>query len=766
MTRDAAFEYHAGDRPGKIEVKETKPCLSPRDIRMAHIPGALGPARAIAADPAQAYLYTARGNLIAVVTNGSGLPGLGDLGPAAAKPLAEGLAVLFKRFADIDTFDLELDTRDTAAFVETVRMLEPTFGGINVRDISAPAGLEIYDQLCAAMSIPVFHGNHFGIAVVAAAGLANALALVDKDVTGVRVVACGAGTVGLGCLRLLRALGVPADNITLYDVHGLLHPDRPDLNEYQREFAHASRPATLAEALVGADVFLGASAAGVLTQDLVRGMAGRPIVMALATPDPEIEYAEARAARHDVVVFTSRTDDPNGIGGLLSSPYIFRGALDVQASRITQGMMLAAANALAELAREEVIDEVTHAYGRQRLSFGPEYLLPRPIDPRILLHESAAVAARAIAEGVARRPLDPEAHRESLMVRIGSGRDLLRQVVTKARRLAPRIVFPDGATETVLRACAILVDEGIASPILLGSRAEIRDSAERLGLQLAGSAIIEPANDPRLESYTDELFRMRCRRGLIRDMAAAKLRDPLYFACLMLQRGDADMVLAGISAPYAETLRKVLEVIGPAPGVHRIAALQAVLRRKEAFFLADVAVNIEPDADQLAEIALLSAATVRALGIEPRVAMLAFSNLGSVDHPLARKVREATHKARARDPQLVIEGEIQLTTALNEQVRERYFPFCQLQQNANVLIFPDLQSGHLALHLLEFLGDTVGVGPLLMGTRRPVHVLQYSSTVQDVVNLAALGAVYAGESAPPAVSAEIDAVELRAEERT
>lgn len=743
MTRNEALDYHAGDRPGKIEVKETKPCLSPREVRAAYLPGALEPARAIAADPANAFRYTARGNLVAVVTNGSAVPGLGDIGPAAAKPVQEGIAVLFKRLADIDVFDLELDTRDVDRFVEAVRMLEPTFGGINLKDLRAPEGLEVYDRLRETMQVPVFHENLYGVAIVAIAGLINALELADKRIDEVRVVASGAGTVGLGCLRLLRALGLPPENLLVYDRDGLVHPDRTDLSPYQREFARHDRARTLGEALEGADIFLGASAPGLLTPEMVRSMARRPIVLALAVPEPEIGYQEARAARHDVLVLTSRTRDPNGIGALMSFPYIFRGALDVHASSITESMMLAAARALAELAREEVIEEVSRAYAHEHFSFGPEYLLPKPIDPRILVHESAAVAARAIEDGVARRTLEPESYRESLVVRLGSGREVLRQIVLEARRIEPRIAFPDGESETILRASAILVDEGIGTPILIGERERIERNAERLGLQLAGVEIVDPATDARLDTYADELFRLRQRRGLIRDMAVMRARDPLHFGALMLCQGDADLMLGGLTTPYPESLRTVLEVIGPAEGVRRIAGMFMVLRRKEVYFLADCAVNTDPDAETLAEIALLSATAVRSLGIEPRVAMLAFSNLGSVDHPLAHRVRRATEIVRQREPRLTIEGEVQPMTALDRELRERYFPFSELRQNANVLIFPDLQSGHLALHLLELLGDVITVGPLLMGTRRPVHLLQFGRSVQDVVNLAALATVQA-----------------------
>lgn len=741
--RSDALEYHAGDRPGKIEVKASKSSLSPREIRLAYLPGAVFPAEEIAQDPVTAFRYTARANLVAVITNGTAVPGLGRVGPLAAKPFQEGIVLLFKRLADIDAFDLELDTTDTDQFVETVRILEPTFGAVNLKDIAAPDGLQIYDRLQDVMTIPVLHETLYGTAVVAMAALINALDLTERSIDDVRVVLCGAGTVGLGCARLLAAMGLPRENLLLYDIHGLIHPERDDLNAYQSDFARDDPARTLVEGVKGADVFLGASTGGVLSGDMIRSMNRFPIVLAMGTPDPEIGYQEARQTRRDVIVGTSRGQDPNSLVDLLSFPYMLRGALDVGASRITEGMMLAAARSLADLAREEVVEEVTRAYGDMPLAFGPEYLLPRPIDPRILVHESAAVAQQAVKEGVAAMDLDTDRYQESLAVRLGTGREMVRQLILKARQSNPRIVFPHGTSETTLRACTVLVEEGIASPILLGEEQAVRQVAEAIGLELAGVAIVDPFRDPRFERYASEYFRLRARRGITLDMAKRRLSLPRYFGALMLHLGDADMMIAGLTASYSESLRTILEVIGPAPGVRRISSLHMVLRPKQIYFLADCAVNIEPDARDLAEIALLTARSVRSLGIEPRVAMLSFSDFGSVDHPFSRKVRAATAIVKERRPDLAIEGEIQLSTALDEEVRKRYFPFSELPADANVLVFPDLQSGNLAMQLVQKLGDAVTVGPLLLGTRRPVQLLQYGCSVQDVVNLVALGAVEA-----------------------
>lgn len=744
IRKSDALAYHAGDRPGKVEVKATKPCLSPRELRLAYLPGAAVPASEIAADPAASYLYTSRGNLVGVVTNGTAVPGLGAVGPAAAKPIQEGIAVLFKTLADIDVFDLELDSGSVEELVGAVRMLEPTFGGISLKDIRAPEGLAVYDRLVETMRIPVFHENLYGTAVVAIAALINALDLAGKKLADVRVVVAGAGTVGLGCARLVTALGLPAENLLLYDVRGLVHPERDDLSTYQRQFALAG-PRSLAEGVAGADVVLGAAAGGVLDQAMIRSMARFPIVLALAMPEPEISYEAARAIRRDVIVATSSAQHPNAIVDLLSFPYIFRGALDVRASRISLGMMLAAARALAELAREEVTEEVSRAYGNATFTFGPEYLLPKPIDPRILVRESRAVAERAMAEGLALARIEGEAYEDALTVRLGAGRGVMRGIILKARQQSCRLVLPDGAQEATLRACRILGDEGIATPIVLGREEEIRAAAQRLGLDLEGVTVVDPAKSPRFEAYAAEYLRLRARRGVMPEVARARLLDPVYFGAVMVHLGDADMLVGGGGAHYPESLRKVLEVIGPAPGVRRVASLHVVFRPNTTYFVGDCAVNVAPDAEELAEIALLSAAMARSLGIEPRVAMLSFSSYGGADHPLARKVRRATEIARERAPDLTIDGEIQLGTALDEAARRRFFPYSELQQDANVLIFPDLQSGNLALHVLRKLGDAVTVGPVLTGTSRPFHILRYVGSAEDLVNVAAIGVVQAAE---------------------
>jgi malate dehydrogenase (oxaloacetate-decarboxylating)(NADP+) len=743
IRREEALAYHEADRPGKIETRPTKRCLTARDMRLAALPGAGFPCEIIAKDPSAVFRYTDRGNLVGIITNGSAVPGLGDVGPLAAKPMLEGAAVLFKRLADLDGFDLEIDTRDPERFIEVVQLLEPTFGGINLKDIAAPAGLEIYARLQDTLHIPVVHENLQSPAVVAAAALLNALELADKRIADVRIVICGAGTVGIGCARMFRLMGASSWNLVVYDVHGLVHPDRPDLNPHQRALAQPHAPATLAEALRGADVFVGASAPGVLTAEQIRTMARYPVVFCLATPDPEISYEAARASRRDVMVATALTQDPNAIVDHLSYPYLFRGALDVHAVRITDGMLMAAARALAELAREDVVDEVSRAYGYARFSFGPEYLLPKPIDPRILARASAAVARQAMADGVAQASIDVEPYQERLAVRLGPGRETLRRLMVKARNVPLRMVFADGTSDTIQRAAVQLAEEGIARPVLLGDESAIRAGITRLGLDPSGLELIDPARSVRHDAYLAEYIRMRRRRGVMAGAGRQRLRRPEYFGALMVRSGDADLFVSGIEQHYADSMRTLIETIGTADGVRRISSYYLVLLAREAYVLADCAVNIDPDAEELAETALLTARMARLAGIEPRVAMLSFSNFGGVDHPLTRKVRRATELVKAQAPGLVVDGEMQLATAVNAEIRSAHFPFTDLREDANVLIFPDLQSGNLALHLLQHVGEAVVVGPVLMGTKAPAQLLQYGSTVQDVVNLAAVGAVQA-----------------------
>jgi malate dehydrogenase (oxaloacetate-decarboxylating)(NADP+) len=745
IKKEDSLKYHSIDRRGKIEIHPTKACLTPREMRLCYLPGASFPSCEIIRDISNVYKYTAKGNLVGVITDGSAVPGLGNVGPLAAKPMQEGIASLFKRLADIDVFDLELDTRDTEQFIETVKVLEPTFGGINLKDIKAPEGLKIYEMLCSSLNIPVYHENLYSTAVVAVAALINALDLTEKRLDAIRVVLLGAGTVGIGCARLLTRLGINPENLLVYDIKGLLHPDREDLSDYQRPFAVRNQAHKLEKGFEGSDVFIGASTGGILKPDMIRLMNKFPIVFALATPEPEIDYKSAKESRKDVIVATSSARYPNSILDLLSFPYIFRGALDIQAAHITENMLLAAAHALADLARDEVVEEVERAYGFEHFSFGPEYLLPKPIDPRILVRESTAVALQAIKDNVAKSKIKTEDYQESLTVRLGTGRETMRRLILRARQENFRVVFSEGMSDTILRSCSVLLEEGIAKPILLGPEDEIKKKIDKLDLELSGIEIIDPNYSLRFDAYVDEYFHRRHRRGVIRATAVDRMRHRDYYAAMMVHSGDADIMIGGFSTHYVDTLRTLMEVIGPEKGVKRISSFYLVLLPKDVVLLADCAVNINPTAEELAEIALLTARTSRALGIEPVVAMLSFSNFGSVDSPSVVKVRNAAEIVKQKYPDLIIDGEMQLAAARDENIRRDYFPFTRLKSDANILIFPDLQAANLTLQSLQYMGEAVTVGPVLLGTRMPVHLLQYGATVEEVVSLTAVAVVEAAE---------------------
>lgn len=743
IRKEESLEYHSSERPGKIEVKPTKPCLSPREMRMAYIPGAAYPALEISKDPFKAFDYTNRGNLVGVVTNGSAVPGLGNVGAQAAKPMLEGMAILFKRLADIDVFDLEIDTNNPDKFIEAIKLLLPTFGAINLKDIKAPEGLYIYDKLRTELNIPVFHENLYGTAIVAIAALINALELVNKKIGNVKIVLCGVGNVGLGCARLLIKLGALRENLFLYDVKGLLTPDRDDLFEHQKEFVNNSKLLHLEEGINGSDVFIGASSGSILTTDMIHTMNRFPIVFPLATPEPEISYEEAKNCRKDIIVATGLGQNPNAILDNLSFPYILRGALDVQATSITEEMMLAASRALAELAREEILEEVERAYGYEHFSFGPEYLLPKPIDPRILVWESAAVAEMAVKQNIAQKKIVKEHYQKSLTIKHGTGRDTMRQLLLRTPKQNLKVTFTEGSNETILRASRVLIDENIAQPILLGNEDEITQLAEKLDLDLSGVQISNPQHSVHYDTYVEEFFKMRQRNGITRQAASERIYNKDHFAAMMLHCNDTDMMIAGLSTHYSDTLRTIIEIIGTAPGISRLSSHYLMLLPKDAVLLADCAVNINPTAEELAEIALLTANMGKTLGIEPKVAMLSFSNFGSVIHQSVKKIKKATEIAKAKDPSLVIDGEMQMVTARNEEIRKKYFPFNKLDSDANVLIFPDLQSANLAMHSLQCLGEAVAIGPVLLGTRLPAHLLQYNATVEEVVNLTTIAMVEA-----------------------
>jgi malate dehydrogenase (oxaloacetate-decarboxylating)(NADP+) len=739
--------YHAEGRPGKIEVVPSKPVATQHDLSLAYTPGVAEPCRAIAADPERAYDYTAKGNLVAVVTNGTAVLGLGAIGPLAGKPVMEGKGVLFKKFADIDVFDLEVDANDPEEFVRIVAALEPTFGGVNLEDLRGPDCFYIEQELRRRMKIPVFHDDQHGTAIISAAAFLNALELAGKKAEDVKVVFSGAGAAGIGCAKLYMEMGVRPQNLLLCDSKGVLHEGRTDgLNEWKRPFLRKTEARTLAEALEGADVFVGVSVAGAVTPAMLKAMAPRPIVFAMANPDPEIPYPDALAARPDAIVATGRSDFPNQVNNVLGFPFIFRGALDVRASAITEEMKIAAVQALAALAREDVPDEVARAYGVDSLRFGPEYIIPKPFDERALLWVAPAVAEAAIASGVARKKIDPEAYRHRLERLLGLERQFLRRVRIRASRSPKRIVFPEGEHEKILRACQIVVEERIARPVLLGDPALVRLKMGDLGVQLGDVEIVDPTDPARRDGYLDRLLVLRGRKGVAAVEATKLLDDPTLFGLLMVDRGAADGFVGGISRHYPETLRPALSLVRTREGVRRACGVYILVFKGGLYFLADTTVNIDPSPAELAEIALLTARLARRFEVEPRVALLSFSNFGSVDHERSRKVAEAVQILHRLEPTLMVDGEMQAQTALDPEFRKEAFPFSTLEGGANVLVFPDLESGNLAYQLLTALGGAEAVGPILTGMRRPVHVLQTGFDVEDVVNMTAIAALDAQDA--------------------
>jgi malate dehydrogenase (oxaloacetate-decarboxylating)(NADP+) len=746
--RDQALEYHARAPAGKIAVVPTKPTATQRDLSLAYTPGVAEPCLEIAADPLKAFEYTTRGNLVAVISNGTAVLGLGNIGALASKPVMEGKGVLFKRFAGIDVFDIEVDTEDPDELARTVRLLEPTFGGINLEDIGAPECFEIEERLCREMSIPVFHDDQHGTAIIAGAALVNALEVVGKRLEDVRVVISGAGAAALGCVRLWLQLGLERSHVTFCDSKGVIYRGRPDLEEpHKLEIAVDTEARSLADAMVGADVFVGLSVAGLVKPEMLQAMAERPIVFALANPDPEIGYEEARAARPDVVIATGRSDFPNQVNNVLGFPFIFRGALDVRATGITTEMKLAAVRALAELAREDVPDSVLKAYSVDRLKFGPDYLIPKPFDHRVLFRVPAAVARAAMQSGVAQMPiLDFDAYQRRLERLVSRRFELMRGVLDRAKRDPKRIVFPEGEHEKILRTAKILVDEGIAHPVLLARRERIEDRLRELDLDPERLTIVRVADDPRLEAYAEAFHRRRCRDGVTLEDSRKLMRSRNFFGSMMLELGDADGLISGLTQEYPETIRPALQVIETASDVHRVSGAYILVLEDRVLFLADTTVNIDPDAEGLAEIARLTARFARRFEVEPRVAMISFSNFGSNRHPSALKVRRAVELLHELEPELEVDGEMQADTAVVESILKERYPWSRLRAPANVLVFPELQSANAAYKLIWRLADAEAVGPVLLGMGRPVHVLQRGVEVTDIVNMTAICVVDAQEA--------------------
>ncbi|MDP7035779.1 MAG: NADP-dependent malic enzyme [Planctomycetota bacterium] len=745
------LEYHSEPRPGKLEVQASKPCLTQLDLSIAYSPGVALPCRKIEEDPTLAYKYTGKGNLVAVVSNGTAVLGLGDIGALAGKPVMEGKGVLFKRFAGIDVFDIELNTKDADELIRTCQILEPTFGGINLEDIKAPECFHIEETLKKTMDIPVFHDDQHGTAIIAGAGLINALEIVDKSIEEIRIVVCGAGAAGIACADFFVSLGADSKKILMTDSKGVIHPGRTEgMNPYKARYAQETSCRSLADAMQGADVFCGVSVAGMVTEEMLLSMAKDPIVFAMANPDPEIPYDVALRVREDVIMATGRSDFPNQVNNVLGFPFLFRGALDVGATAINEEMKRAAALALAKLAKEPVPESVQKAYGNQKIRFGREYLIPKPFDPRVLLWEAPAVARAAMESGVARTQIDLDKYVEQLERFLGRTRTVMRAVENRARKEQKRIIFPEGCEEKVIQAAQVLVGSKIACPILVGSSQEISQTAERTGVSLEGIQIVDPATSASREQWSEEYYRLRSRRGISPHRSQLLMNDPLYFGLMMLHMDEGDGLVCGINRSYPETVSPGLQIIGLQNGVQRAAGMYMVVLSNKVLFFADATINIDPTAKELAEISVLSARTAQNFfHIEPRVALLSFSNFGNVRHPLTEKVSRAVQIARDLAPDLIIDGEMQGDTALVPALAENAFPHSQIAGDANILIFPDLQSGNIAYKLVQHLAGAEIVGPIILGMAKPVNAINHYSSVGEIVNISSITAVQASlESAP------------------
>jgi len=744
-----SLAYHRSDPSGKIEIRTTKSTSTQRDLSLAYSPGVAGPCRAIAEERGESFTYTARGNLVAVVSDGSAVLGLGDIGPHASKPVMEGKGVLFKRFADIDVFDVELDLSGPAAFVDAVAGMEPTFGGINLEDIGAPACFVIEEELRERMDIPVFHDDQHGTAIISGAALLNAVDIAGKDPADLEVTFAGAGAAAIATAKFYVSLGVPRENITMVDIDGILTEERAeagDLNTFNRQFARDVPEGDLADAMDGADVFVGLSAGGIVSQEMVRSMADDPIVFAMANPDPEIGYEAAKTARDDTVIMaTGRSDYPNQVNNVLGFPFIFRGALDVRAREINEAMKVAAAEALAELAREDVPDSVVKAYGDGPLQFGADYIIPKPLDSRVLFEVAPAVAEAAIESGVARRELDTDRYVERLEARLGKSREMMRIVLNKARSDPKRLALAEGGNEKIIRAAAQIDDRGIANPVLIGNRPEIERKVEGLGLDFDPDVVDPGSGD--YDEYTDRLYELRQRKGLTRREATERIRDSNYFASVMVERGDADAMLTGLTHHYPSALRPPLEVIGTPEGVDYAAGVYMLAFRNRVVFVADATVNQDPDEAVLAEVTRHAAGVARRFDVEPCAALLSYSNFGSVDNEGTRKPRRAAERLR-EDPEVdfPVDGEMQADTAVVEDLLQGSYEFAELDEPANVLVLPNLEAGNVVYKLLQRLGGADAVGPMLAGMADPVHVLQRDDEVEDIVHLGAVATLDAQDA--------------------
>jgi malate dehydrogenase (oxaloacetate-decarboxylating)(NADP+) len=746
LIRKNALTYHSEGRPGKIEVVPTKPHSTQRDLSLAYSPGVAEPCLEIQAHPEDVYKYTAKGNLVAVISNGTAVLGLGDIGPEAGKPVMEGKGLLFKIFADIDVFDIEVNEKDIDKFVAVVKAIAPTFGGINLEDIKAPECFEIEERLKAELDIPLMHDDQHGTAIITSAGLLNALVINGKKIEDMKVVVSGAGAAAVSCTRLYIKLGVHKENIIMLDSKGVLNSKRTGLNKYKAEFVTNRDINTLEEALDGADMFLGLSVAGAVKAEYLMKMAPNPIVFALANPVPEISYTEATTARPDVIMGTGRSDFPNQVNNVLGFPYVFRGALDVRAKAINEEMKLAAAYALADLAKMPVPEEVNIAYNAKNLKFGSEYIIPKPSDPRLILYVAVAVAKAAMETGVARKPItDWPAYEAELTKRLGLTNPLIKQIKARAQANPKRVVYAEAENYKVLKAAEIVLDEGIAIPILLGNKKIIEQLIEQFDLELPGVEIIDPTKKEQLEMrqlFAGQYYKKRQRRGVNSQLAMDFMGHRNFFAPSMVENGYADAMISGLTTSYPETIRPALRIIGKKQNTNRISAMYIMLTKKGPFFFADTTVNMNPTAETLVEIALQTAEAVRAFNIEPRIAMLSYSNFGSVEGNIPIKVRDAVAILHRDYPDLIVDGDMQANFAINNDMLTEHFPFSKLVGGAaNTLIFPYLTAGNIAYKLIQELAGAEAIGPILMGLDKSIHVLQMGSSVTEIVNMTAIAVI-------------------------
>lgn len=746
IRKSDALDYHSKGRPGKIEVIPTKETKTQRDLALAYSPGVAEPCREIAKNPENVYKYTAKGNLVAVISNGTAVLGLGDIGALASKPVMEGKGLLFKIYADIDVFDIELNSHNVDDFIKIVKALEPTFGGINLEDIKAPECFEIEERLKKELNIPVMHDDQHGTAIISSAALLNALELQHKDIKTVKIVVSGAGASAIACCNLYIKLGASVENFIMFDSKGAITKDRKDLDTIKQKFATSKKVKSLEDAMKGADVFIGLSKGGIVDAKMLKGMAKNPIVFALANPDPEIDYETAVKARPDIIMATGRSDYPNQVNNVLGFPYIFRGALDVRARSINEAMKLAAVKALASLAKKPVPEMVNMAYQEKNLNYGPQYIIPKPMDPRLLSTVSLEVAKAAVKSKVAQRVItDWKEYEEELQNRLGSDDNILKVIINKAKQYKQRVVFADAENFKTLKAAQIAREEGIAIPILLGNQRKIKSIIKENNLELEGVEIIDPKADD-LESkrnmYGEMLFKKRNRKGYNTYEAKKIMRERNYFGCMMIQNGEADALITGLTRKYPDTLKPILEIIGVEPNVNKIAGMYIMLTRKGPICFADTTINEFPTANDLVEITLLAAEKIKNLNITPRVAMLSYSNFGSSNLSEAKVVKEAVDYLHQNHPELIVDGEVQASVAFNSELLKENYPFSALiNNNPNILIFPNLSAGNIAYHLMMELGNSEAIGPILLGLNKSVHVLQLGSSVRQIVNMVAIASV-------------------------